>query len=132
MEGEPRGINYWPNLQKLRYIVCPTFWPSSGQYIAEAAITGVIVLSRPHRLNFKLLYPTFCAISSLEEALWKIDEIERSPVLREQILDHVKRHVHLVDFSSVPTVAGLLSRVRRYNPRCSSSCDIGALTLGHT
>ena len=106
-----------------------------------------------------LVYFLGCRASSLEEALWKIDEIERSPVLREQvrllqrhtaklhrtrfcrthkgsclprqILDHVKRHLHLVDFSSVPTVAGLLSRVRRFNPRCSSSCDIGALTLGH-
>jgi hypothetical protein len=32
-----------------------------------------------------LVYFLGCRASSLEEALWKIDEIERSPVLREQV-----------------------------------------------
>ena len=62
-EGAPRGIHYWPKLQRMRceaaagaivplparaegethrracsYVVCPTYWPSVGQYIAEAAM----------------------------------------------------------------------------------------------
>ena len=115
-DGEPHAINYLPHLRKARYMILPTFWPSSGQFIAEAAIYDIIVLSRPHRLFFKLLYPSFCAISSLEEALWKIDMLENDAFLREQILEHARRHRHLVDFAAAPTAQDLLKRIERFNP----------------
>ena len=109
-DGDPLAINYLPSISRLRYLIAPTFLPSAGQYIAEAAIYDVIVLSRPHRLNFKMLYPPFWAISSLSEALEKIDELEGNLVLRAQVLDHMRRHRHLIDLGSVPSAADLLKR----------------------
>ena len=49
------------------------------QVIAEAALAGVLSFARSHKFFQRLLFPTFCVVDDVQEAVEKMAYLDRHP-----------------------------------------------------
>ena len=49
------------------------------QVVAEAALAGVLSFARSHKFFQRLLFPTFCVVDDVQEAVEKMAYLDRHP-----------------------------------------------------
>jgi hypothetical protein len=84
-------FDYYSNFGKTKYVINLDSNNSAGQVIAESVLMECIVFAKSHKLFSRLLLPEFCIVRSIEEAIEKIDLLEKRQDLLEQILEEIKR-----------------------------------------
>ena len=96
------------DLNRQKYVVCPSTWDSPGQIIVEAAIAGVLVFALPHRLNLQLLYPSFCMVSSMRELISKISFLEQHPEVYDALMAEVEKNLEHITMDESESPSNLL------------------------
>eukprot|EP00741_Cyanophora_paradoxa_P021620 tig00000241_g20869.t1 len=103
---------------RCKYAIHVDTWPSAGQILAESAVLGVIAFAPPERLYQRLLFPRFCRVASVEEAVAKIEQVEANATLYWELRATIEARVRKLDHENLYPVSDLLDSIPSRDPRC--------------